>query len=116
MQINQNHSGSGDNIGGNKIVVNSIQRVMDNDVKNSLLNEIRKLLNEKDRKVKVGVINGADGETLHLYNEVKNFLLGSGVALTDGMTTFHPSNPVFGLKINIQDPSTIAIMVGPKEI
>lgn len=92
------------------------QRILSLHHKEWLLGEISKLLQEKSRKVNVGIINGADGETMHLYSEVKQFILDSSIEIVDGMTTFHPSNPIYDLKINIQDPETIAIMIGPKEL
>lgn len=101
--------------GTNVVNIGQETRTINNEFKKILLDEIKKLLSQKQRKVNLGITNTADGETAALYQQIKTFLEESGIGLVDGMTTFYTSNPIFGVKINIVDPNVIAIMVGPKE-
>lgn len=102
----------------NNIALGNKPRIIDDKFKNSLLDELNKLIKEKQRDIVVGVVNGADGETMNLFNQIKSFLIEKNMPVTnkDGMNTFYPSNPVFGVKINVVDPKNIAIMIGPKEV
>jgi len=119
-QINNNNSPYSINTisqtGDNTINIGDQPRVLDDQFKESLLLEMNNLVSEKQRPISVGIVDGAGGDSLSLVEQIKSFLLDSGFELTDGMTTYTPSNPVFGIKINIVDPNKIAIMVGPKEI
>lgn len=118
---NENSPGSINTIGQdgnntiNNIVLGNKPRIIDNGFKNHLLSELNKLLKEKDRGIVVGVVSGADGETVNLYNQIKTFLIKNNLPVRDGMTTFHLSGPVFGVKINLVDPENIALIIGPKE-
>lgn len=100
----------------NNINLGEKPRTLNGEFKKDLLNELNKLNSEKPRPVVLGVVDCADAETINLFNQIKNFLVDNGVSIQEGMTTFHPSNPVFGVKINITNPDQIALMVGPKEM
>jgi hypothetical protein len=91
------------------------QRQIDETFKKELLFELQKHATN-ERPVVLMVSSGYDAETISLYNQLKAFLLSTRINFKDdGFTTFHPSQPVFGIKINLVDPRNVALMVGPAE-
>lgn len=116
--INQSHSGTGDNVAGNKIIIGSQQRVLNNQSKEYLLSNLNKLLLEKDRKIIMALAApGSDSECLIFLDEIKRFLLDSGIKVEEGIAELHFNNPIPETGIMPFPPNSddLAVFVGPKK-
>ncbi len=91
------------------------QRQINEFLKEELLRELKKHVTD-NRPVVLMLPQGYDAESLNLYNQIKIFLVDSGVHIKDdSFTTFFPSEPFLGVKINLLDPKNVALMIGPPE-
>ncbi|MGI8787949.1 MAG: hypothetical protein ACR2HG_09335 [Pyrinomonadaceae bacterium] len=91
------------------------QRQIDEPFKEDLSRELKKHVTD-NRPVALMIYQGYDAEAIKLYNQIKDFLTDSGINFSnDGFTTFIPSQPECGIKINLLDPNNVALMIFPRE-
>ena len=91
------------------------QRKIDEGFKKALLKELSKHVTD-ERPVKLSIYNGYDSESLNLYNQIKEFLADPNINFdNDSFSQFFPSTPIQGVKINLQNPKCVDVMIGPPE-
>lgn len=104
MDINQNHSGLGNNI----VNIGSQPRYMDEGLKNELKNL------EKDKKITVICVMG-DPEAFSFAHEILSFLKNNGYD-AEGVTQSMYDKPVIGLGIEKSpDGKKIDLIIGSKK-
>ncbi len=107
MNINQTHYGSGDNIGGDKIVnFGKPRRVLNDESKGKLESLI-----ERGNSVLIGYLS-SDIETYNYALEIKNFLEGDGYIINGFNSFIVIGPPVVGVRVNRIKDGFYEIKVG----